>query len=166
MIELNQKNALAIPRVEKVVLNVGMGKVIENAKLKDVIINIMTRISGQRPVATRAKKSISSFKIRQGMIIGAAVTLRGKRMYDFLNRLINVSLPRIRDFRGLDPKSVDQQGNFSIGIKEHTVFPEIKSDEVEIIHGLEIQVQTTAKTKQEGFALLKALGFPFNEGKE
>lgn len=164
--ELGVKNKYAVPRLEKAVINVGMGQIVSNPKLKDAVINTLTRISGQKPVLTRARKSISSFKIRKGMIIGAMVTLRGPRMYDFLDKLIHVSLPRIRDFRGINPKSVDAQGNLSLGIKEHTVFPEIRSDEVEALHGLEIQISTSAANQKAGLALLKALGFPIKSQSE
>lgn len=164
-VELGISNNLAVPRLQKVAVNVGIGKVLSDPKIKEVVANTLSRVTGQKPVFTRAKKSISSFKIRQGMIIGVMVTLRGQKMYDFLDKLINISLPRIRDFRGIDPKSVDQRGNLSIGIKEHTVFPEIRSDELEQLHGLEIQILTSAKDKAGGFALLKALGIPFSEQK-
>ena len=164
--ELGEDNYLTIPKMEKAVVNVGMGQVLTNSKVKDVVISTLTRICGQKPVLTRAKKSISAFKIRQGMIVGAQVTLRGQKMYDFIDKLINVSMPRVRDFRGIDPKSVDQLGNLSIGIKEHTVFPEIRSDEVELLHGLEIQILTTARSKKDGLALLVALGFPFKSPEE
>lgn len=158
---LDYKNSLAVPKLEKVVINVGTGQGLKDAKFNEVVANTLQRITGQRPVKTMAKKSISSFKVREGMVVGLMVTLRGKRMYDFVDKLINITLPRVRDFRGLEIKSVDGQGNLNIGFKEHLAFPEIKADEVEKIHGLEVAVITTAKTKKEGLELFKLLGFPF-----
>ncbi|MBU4332698.1 50S ribosomal protein L5 [Patescibacteria group bacterium] len=156
------KNNLAIPKLEKVVVNVGFNRDISGDKNKIATIeNNLARIVGQKPVRTKAKQAISAFKIRQGMVIGMMVTLRGKRMYDFVDKLINATIPCFRDFRGLSQQSVDKNGNLTIGIKEHLVFPEIKVDEVEFIHGLEVIIQTTAKTREEGYALLKGLGFPF-----
>jgi large subunit ribosomal protein L5 len=157
------KNNLAVPKLEKVVLNVGLGPGLKDAKFNEVVEDTLLRITGQKPIKTRAKKSISNFKIREGLVIGAKVTVRGKRMEDFVDKLINITLPRVRDFRGLDPKNVDGQGNLNLGFKEHIAFPEIKSDEVEKIHGLQITVVTTAKTREEGFELLKLLGFPFRD---
>ena len=157
------KNNLAIPRIEKVVINVGTGHGLKDAKFNDVVEYTLQRITGQKPVKTTAKKSISNFKIREGLVVGMMVTLRGKRRDDFIDKLINITLPRVRDFRGLSPKSVDPQGNLNIGFSEHIAFPEIKSDEVEKIHGLQVSVVTTAKTKEEGLELLKLLGFPFQE---
>lgn len=155
------KNSFAVPRLEKVVLNVGLGSGLKEKSYLELIENNLKRISGQKPVQNKARKSISGFKIREGMIVGASVVLRGKRMYDFIVRLVGATLPRVRDFRGLSVKSIDEQGNFSLGIKEYTVFPEIKMDEVERLHGLQISVSTTAKDKKEGLELLKLLGFPF-----
>lgn len=164
--ELGILNTLAVPRVTKVVLNVGLSKSLSDKRYVEIAEKTLTRITGQKPVLTKAKKSISNFKIREGMIVGAMVTLRGNRMYDFLSKLVNVALPRIRDFHGLDPmKGFDQHGNFSLGFKEHLVFPEISSDEVENIHGLEIAVSTTAKNRDEAFKLLTAFGFPFKKEK-
>lgn len=160
---LGRKNKLSLPRLEKVVINMGLGRAIREPKFIDVALSTLTRISGQKPVFTKAKKSISNFKIKKGMTVGAMVTLRGKRMYDFVEKLIRVTFPRVRDFRGIPTKTANEQGNLSIGFKEHLVFPEIKSDEVETIHGLEINIATTAKTKEEGIILLKLLGFPFQE---
>jgi len=157
------KNSLAVPKIIKVVVNIGCGRALKDPKFLEVAENTLKRISGQKSVKTKAKKSISAFKIRQSSIVGMVVTLRGKRMLDFVDKLINVTLPRVRDFRGLDQKSVDQQGNLTIGFSEHMAFPEIKSDEVEKIHGLEITVVTTAKTKEEGIELFKLLGFPIKE---
>jgi large subunit ribosomal protein L5 len=156
-------NDLMVPRVFKVTLNIGIGRSKEDPKVAETAENTLTRLTGQKPVFQLAKKSISAFKVREGMKVGLKVTLRGKRMWDFLEKLVNVSLPRVRDFRGLSPKSLDQNGNLNIGFKEHLVFPEIKSDEVEKIHGLEIAVTTTAKSYEQGFKLLKYLGFPFKE---
>ncbi|MBI5037259.1 MAG: 50S ribosomal protein L5 [Candidatus Kerfeldbacteria bacterium] len=156
-------NNLQVPRVTKVTLNSGTGKALVNEKLLEVVVNTLTRISGQRPIRTKARQSISAFKIREGLVVGVAVTLRGKRMYHFLEKLINIALPRVRDFQGIDPKSVDPSGNLTIGFKEHTVFPEIRSDEVESIHGLQVIITTSAKTKAEGLALLTAMGIPFKK---
>lgn len=157
------KNDLEVPRIEKVVLNVGLGKSLKDANFLDNVESTLMRITGQKPIKTKAKKSISNFKIRKGMVIGLKVTLRGQRMYDFLEKLVNVVLPRVRDFRGLTAKAIDQGGNLNIGIKEHLAFPEIKADEIEKLHGLEIAVVTTAKSREEGRALLVAFGFPFKE---
>ncbi len=161
--EFGYKNDLDVPKIEKVVLNVGLGKGLKDASYIENVEDTLTRITGQRPVKTKAKKSISNFKIREGMIIGMKVTLRGKRMYNFIEKLIKVTLPRIRDFRGLPLKSIDKEGNLNIGIKEHIAFPEIKADEIERLHGLEIAIVTTAETKKEGQALFEALGFPFKK---
>ncbi len=156
---LDIKNTLAIPRITKVVINVGVGK-----KEKDFISTVeanLARITGQKPVLTKAKKAISAFKTRQGMVIGVAVTLRGKRMYDFLEKLINISFPRVRDFRGISEKHLDNMGNLTVGFKENISFPEIRADEIENIHGLEISITTTAKSREAGLELFKLLGFPF-----
>lgn len=158
---LTLSNVFAVPKVTKVVINVGTSHGLKDAKWNEVVEQTLTRITGQKPVTTRAKKSISNFKIREGMVVGYVVTLRGKRMYDFIEKLVRVALPRIRDFRGLDPKGIDRRGNLTIGLKEHLVFPEIRSDEVEKIHGLEITLVTTAATRDAGLALFKAFGFPF-----
>ncbi len=155
------KNNLAVPRILKVVLNVGIGRAKDDPKVMEVAENTLIRISSQKPVAKRAKKSISAFKVRQGMPVGLMVTLRGQRMWDFLTKLVAIALPRVRDFRGLEPKSIDQQGSLNIGFQEHLVFPEIKSDEVEKIHGLEVAIATSAKSQKEGLELFKLLGFPF-----
>lgn len=156
-------NSLAIPRIEKVVVNVGTGTGLKDPKYNEVVESTLERITGQKPVKTAAKKSISNFKIRAGLVVGIMVTLRGKRMYDFLDKFLNITLPRVRDFRGIDPKSVDPQGNLNIGFKEHIAFPEIKSDEVEKIHGLQVSIVTTAKTRDEGIELLRLLGVPFSK---
>jgi len=155
------QNKMAVPAVEKIVLNVGAGKVLLDPKYLEIMENTLIRISGQKPVKTRAKKSIASFKIRQGMVVGFKVTLRGAKMWDFIEKLINITFPRVHDFRGLDRKSFDGRGNYSVGFKEYIAFPEIGADEVEKLHGLETVITTTAKTDAEGEALLVLLGFPF-----
>ncbi|MFA6553218.1 MAG: 50S ribosomal protein L5 [Patescibacteria group bacterium] len=157
------KNVMAVPRLTKVVLNSGVGKSLKDDKFIDAVVNTLTRISGQKPMLARAKKSISAFKIRQGMTVGVMVTLRGNRMYDFVDKLMNVALARVRDFQGVNPKGVDEHGNLTIGFKEHIVFPEIRSDEVERIHGLEVCLTTNAKSKEEGLELFTLLGFPFKK---
>ncbi len=157
------KNNMEAPKLVKVVINVGVGR---NAKEKDFIENVassLTRISGQKPILNKAKKAISAFKIRDGQIIGVSVALRKDRMYDFLEKLINITFPRVRDFRGISENHVDRNGNITIGFREHLSFPEIKADEVEKIHGLEVSLATTAKTKEEGLELFKLLGFPFKK---
>jgi len=163
---LDVKNINAVPKVTEIVINSSFGNGIKDSKLQEATVSTLTRISGQKPILTKAGKSISAFKIREGMAIGAMVTLRGKRMYEFLDKLINVALPRIRDFRGVSAKAFDKQGNYTLGFKEHLAFPEIASDEVERIHGLEINLITTAKDAKAGQALLSAMGFPFREGIE
>lgn len=155
------KNEMQTPRVTKVTINVGVGR---NAKEKayiDEVIKSVAKIAGQKPVETKAKKSIATFKVRQGMIVGVMTTLRGRRMYDFLEKLVNISFPRVRDFRGISQSQVDRTGNLSVGFREHVVFPEIRTDEADNIHGLEVCVATTAKTREEGLELLKLMGFPF-----
>jgi len=159
-------SVMQVPRLDKVVLNVGVGKSLKDAKHIEVVENTLIRISGQRPVKTLAKKAISNFKTRKGLVVGLKVTLRGEKMYSFVEKLIHSTFPRIRDFRGLDQKSVDKYGNLNLGFKEHIAFPEIKSDEVEKIHGLQVTVSTTAKNREEGLELFKALGFPFVNTKE
>lgn len=163
MKEFNLSNSFEVPRVKKIVINVGIGQSLKEKKLLDYIINTVTRISGQAPIKTYSKKAISGFGIREGQAVGLKVTLRGDRMYQFLDKLINVSLPRVRDFRGLSAKSFDDNGNYSIGLKEQIVFPEIRADEVDYIHGLEITINTSAKDKGSAHRLLKLLGFPFKE---
>ncbi len=152
---------MAVPTMEKIVLNIGFGKHLKDPKHQETALKTLERVTGQKPVQTKAKKSIAAFKLREGMVIGAKVTLRGERMWEFLDKLINVSLARVRDFHGIDPKSFGQSGTMTVGIKEHIVFPEIRSDEVENLHGLEISLVTSAKTRDEGQALLTGLGFPF-----
>ena len=155
------KNVMQVPKLEKVVLNMGLGEAIHNIKILDSAVEELKIISGQKPVITRAKKSIAAFKLRAGMPIGCMVTLRRKRMYDFFNRLVNVALPRVRDFRGVSGKALDRNGNYSMGIKEHIIFPEIDYDKIDRIKGLNITIVTSAKTDEEGKELLKLLGMPF-----
>jgi large subunit ribosomal protein L5 len=161
MKQFSYKNPMQVPRLEKVVINVGMGEAIQNAKLLEAAVNELTLITGQKPIVTRAKKSISGFKLRQGMAIGCKVTLRGGQMYEFLDRFFNVALPRIRDFKGVSPKSFDGRGNYSMGLKEQLLFPEIRYDDVVATHGMDITIATTARSNDEGKALLGLLGLPF-----
>jgi large subunit ribosomal protein L5 len=161
--EFNYTNPMAVPRVEKISLNVGMGEATQNAKLIDAAMTELTAIAGQKPVITKARKSIAAFKLRENMPIGCAVTLRGERMYEFLDRLVNVALPRVRDFRGVSSKSFDGRGNYTLGLKEQLIFPEIDYNKVDKVKGMNICITTTAKTDAEGLALLKHLGMPFNK---
>ena len=158
--QLGLKNVHQLPKVIKVTLNIGLGKAKDDAKLIELAESNLTRISGQKPVVTLAKKSISNFKVREGMKVGLVVTLRGKSMWSFLTKLVHIAIPRVRDFRGISPKSIDKQGNLTIGFKEHIVFSEIKSDEVEKVHGLEVSITTTAGSREVGEALFRLLGFP------
>lgn len=160
-VSLGKKNVHAVPRMEKITLNVGLGAGIKDSQFQETVLSTLQRISGQKPVFTKARKSIASFKIRQGMPIGVKVTLRGPRMYDFVEKLVAVTFPRVRDFRGIERTNVDQGGNFNYGFKEHMAFPEISTDEVDRIHGLQVTITTSAKTHEEGVALFEALGFPF-----
>ncbi len=155
------KNIMQVPKIEKIIINVGVGEAIQNPKAMDGAVNDLMAISGQKPVITKAKKSIAGFKLREGMPIGCKVTLRGERMYDFLYRLINIVLPRVRDFRGVSPQAFDGRGNYSLGIKEQTIFPEIDYDKIDKIRGLEVVIVTTAKTDEEARELLKSMGMPF-----
>jgi large subunit ribosomal protein L5 len=157
------KNNLMAPKIKKVVLNVGVGRQAKEQAFVDAVFKNLQKISGQKPIFTKAKKAISAFKSREGMVIGVAVTLRGKRMYDFLNKLINSSFPRVRDFRGISDKQIDRNGNLTIGFKEHMAFPEIKAEEADVIHGLEVCIATSAKTRDEGLELFRLLGFPFKK---
>jgi large subunit ribosomal protein L5 len=157
------KNNFQVPRLNKVVINVGFGRNLKDNSFIESVTKTLTKISGQKPILTKAKKSISAFKIREGMVIGAAVTLRGDRMYDFMDKLINVTFPRVRDFRGIKKDCLDRNGNLTVGFKENIAFPEIKMEEVENIHGMEVCVATSAKSKEEGYELFKLLGFPFKE---
>jgi large subunit ribosomal protein L5 len=155
------KNIMEVPKLKKIVLNMGLGEAIHNIKILEAAVDELTMIAGQKPVITRAKKSIAAFKLRAGMPIGCMVTLRRRRMYDFLAKLINVALPRVRDFRGISGKAMDRHGNYSLGIKEHIIFPEVDYDKIDKIKGMNITVVTTARTDEEGKELLKLLGMPF-----
>jgi large subunit ribosomal protein L5 len=159
--EFGINNPMAIPRVQKVVLNMGMGEAIANAKILDTAADELRAISGQKPVITKAKKSIASFKLRQGMPIGVTVTLRGDRMYEFLDRLVSIALPRVRDFRGVSPKAFDGRGNYTIGVREQLIFPEIDFNKVDKLRGMNISIITTARNDEQARALLKGLGMPF-----
>lgn len=161
MSQFGYKNRLEVPRLEKIVINMGVGEAAQDSKKINAAVDEVTRITGQRPVVTRAKKSIAGFKLREGMPIGVKVTLRRDRMFEFLDRLVNIALPRVRDFRGLNPKSFDGRGNFSMGVKEQIVFPEIDYDKVDSVRGMDIIVVTTAKTDDEARELLKRFQFPF-----
>lgn len=159
--EFAYRNVHEIPRVERIVVNVGISAGRRDPQYLETVQNTLRRITGQKPVLTRAHRSIAAFKIRAGMIVGAKVTLRGTRMEDFLDKLISITLPRVRDFQGVSPASFGRSGTLTVGFSEHTVFPEIRSDEVEHLHGLEVSIVTTARTPKEGQVLLKTLGFPF-----
>jgi large subunit ribosomal protein L5 len=159
--EFGYENVMQIPRLEKVVVNIGLGEAIANAKALDAAVGDLTTITGQKPIVTRAKRSIAQFRLRTGMPIGAKVTLRGQRMYDFLERTMALALPRIRDFRGIPTRSFDGRGNFSLGLREQLVYPEIDYDKIDRLRGLEISIVTTAKTDEEGRKLLELLGMPF-----
>jgi len=157
------KNRMAVPRLKLVSVNVGMStNLLKDPKIPETVETTLTRITGQKPVKTLAKKSIASFKVRQGQNIGMKVTLRGARMWHFLEKLVHVTLPRVRDFRGISPKLVDKQGNLSMGFKEYIAFPEIRPDEIEKLHGVQVTVNSTAKSREEGLELFRLLGFPFN----
>ncbi len=159
--EFGYKNPMQLPRLDKVVINMGVGESVNDSKKAQVAANDLALIAGQKPVVTRARKSIATFKLREEMPIGAKVTLRKGRMYEFVDRLVNIALPRVRDFRGLNPKSFDGRGNFAMGIKEHIIFPEIDYDKIDTVWGMDIIVCTTAQTDDEARALLKAFNFPF-----
>ena len=159
--EFAYKNDMQIPKMVKIVLNMGVGEASHNSKLAESIVNQLTKIAGQKALSTKAKKSIASYKLREGMPVGAMVTLRGDRMYDFFQKLVCVVLPRIRDFRGVSPKSFDGRGNYTFGLKEQSLFPEIHYDEVDIVKGMNVSIITTATTDDEARALLKHLGMPF-----
>jgi large subunit ribosomal protein L5 len=161
--EFSFTNPMQVPRIEKIVLNIGLGEALSNAKSLEAAIGDLTTIAGQRPVTTRARKSIANFRLRQGQAIGAMVTLRGERMYEFLDRLISLALPRIRDFRGVSRRSFDGRGNYSIGLREQLAFPEIDYDRVDKLRGLEVAIVTTARNDNEGYALLKQFGMPFRD---
>lgn len=159
--DLGHENVMQVPRLTKIVVNMGLGDAVQNPKLIESGVSDITQITGQKPVVTRAHKSIANFKLREGVPIGCAVTLRGERMYEFFDRLVNVALPRVRDFRGVSADSFDGRGNYSLGIREHTIFPEINVDKVDQVKGFTISMITSAKTDVEGRALLRALGMPF-----
>ena len=163
MKHFNYKNVMAVPKLEKIVINMGLGEAIANAKILDVAVDELGRIAGQRPVITRAKKSIANFKLRQHMPIGAAVTLRGERMFEFLDRLVSIVLPRVRDFRGVSTKSFDGRGNYTLGLRDQLIFPEIPYEKVDKIRGMNVTVVTTARTDDEARELLKQLGMPFRQ---
>ncbi len=163
--EFSYSNDMQIPKMSKIVLNMGVGEASHNSKLAETIVNQLTKIAGQKALSTKAKKSIASYKLREGMPVGAMVTLRGERMYDFFQKLTCVVLPRIRDFRGVSPKSFDGRGNYTFGLKEQSLFPEIHYDEVDIVKGMNVSIITTAQTDDEARALLKHLGMPFKASK-
>jgi large subunit ribosomal protein L5 len=161
MKRFNYRNRMEVPRLEKIVINMGLGEAIQNIKILDSAVQELSLITGQKPVVTKAKKSIAQFKLRTGMPIGCMVTLRKERMYEFFNRLVNVALPRVRDFKGLSGKSFDGRGNYALGIREQLIFPEIHYDKIDKVKGMNIVIVTTAKTDEEGKELLKLLGMPF-----
>ncbi|MDH5299020.1 MAG: 50S ribosomal protein L5 [Desulfobulbaceae bacterium] len=163
MKEFGYKNIMEVPKLVKISLNMGLGEAVQNSKIVETASQEMTMLAGQKAVVTKAKKSIAGFKLREGMPIGCRVTLRQDRMFDFLSKLIHVSLPRVRDFRGISPKGFDGRGNFSMGVKEHIIFPEIDYDKIDKIKGLNITITTTAKSDEEGRFLLRALGMPFRK---
>ncbi|MEW6540925.1 MAG: 50S ribosomal protein L5 [Bacillota bacterium] len=160
MDKFKYRNVMEVPRLEKVVINIGMGEAIQNAKAIDAAIQDLRTITGQQPVVTRAKKSVAAFKVREGMRIGLKVTLRGGRMYDFVDRLINVALPRVRDFRGISPKAFDGRGNYTLGLKEQLIFPEIDYDKIDKVRGMDITFVTSAKNDEEAREFLKLIGMP------
>src|SRR3989454_2087513 len=161
--EFGYKNVMAVPRLDKISVNIGLGEATQNAKLMDGAVNELGQIAGQKPIVTKAKKSIAAFKLREGMPIGCAVTLRGDRMYEFFDRLVNVALPRVRDFRGVSSKSFDGRGNYTLGIRDQLIFPEIDYAKVEKTKGMNVSITTTARTDAEGLALLKNMGMPFRQ---
>jgi len=161
--EFDYNNPMQVPSVHKVVVNIGMGEAIQNAKAMDAAVSDLASITGQRPVITRAKRSVAAFKLREGMQIGCMVTLRGDRMYYFLDKLINVALPRLRDFQGISPEAFDGRGNYTLGLREQLVFPEIDYDKVDKVRGMEVSIVTTARTDEEGRRLLRLMGMPFKK---
>lgn len=163
MSKFNYKSIMEVPKIEKVVINMGIGDAVQNAKALDVAVEELATITGQKPVVTRAKKSIAGFRLREGMPIGAKVTLRGERMYEFLDKLVSVSLPRVRDFRGVSKKAFDGRGNYTLGVKEQLIFPEIDYDKVSKVRGMDIVIVTTAKTDEEARELLTQIGMPFQK---
>ena len=160
---LNLENINEVPRLKKVVINVGVGEALDNAKALDAVVGDISTITGQKPVITKARKSIANFKLREGRAIGVRVTLRGERMWSFMDRLMNVALPRVRDFRGISPNSFDGRGNYTLGLREQLVFPEIEYDKIDKLRGLEVSIVTTARTDEEGRQLLQLMGMPFKK---
>lgn len=163
MNKFNYSSVMEVPKIEKVIINIGLGEAIQNPKLLDEAMAELTQIAGQKPVVTRARKSIANFKLREGMPIGCKVTLRADKMYEFLDKLMNISLPRVRDFRGVSKTAFDGRGNYTLGIKEQIIFPEINFDKVNKVRGMDIVIVTTAKTNEEGYALLEEMGMPFTK---
>jgi len=161
MKEFGFKNIMQVPKLERIVVNMGLGEAVQNAKLIETAVEELTAITGRKPIVTRAKKSIATFKLREGMPIGVMVTLRGEQMYDFFDRLVSIALPRTRDFKGISPKAFDGRGNYTLGIREQIVFPEINYDRIDRIKGMNVTFVTTAKTDEQGRALLKSFGMPF-----
>jgi large subunit ribosomal protein L5 len=161
--EFGYKNPMAVPKIEKITINIGLGEATQNAKLMDGAVTELTQIAGQKPVITKATKSIAQFKLREGQAIGTMVTLRGDRMYEFLDRLVNVALPRVRDFRGVSSKSFDGRGNYTLGIKDQLIFPEIDYSKVDKTKGMNISITTSARTDAEGLSLLRSMGMPFRQ---
>jgi len=161
--DLKIENAMQVPRISKITVNMGVGEAVADRKVMDAAVTDLTKITGQKPLVTKSRKAIASFKLRAGLAVGAKVTLRGARMYEFLDRLINIAMPRIRDFRGVSPRSFDGQGNYSLGVKEQIIFPEIQYDQVDQIRGMDITITTTAVDNRHGRALLEAFNFPFRK---
>jgi large subunit ribosomal protein L5 len=161
--DLKIENAMQVPRITKITINMGVGEAVADRKVMDAAVTDLTKIAGQKPLVTKSRKAIASFKLRAGLAVGAKVTLRGARMYEFLDRLINIAMPRIRDFRGVSPRSFDGQGNYSMGVKEQIIFPEIQYDQVDQIRGMDITITTTAVDNRHGRALLEAFNFPFRK---
>ena len=161
--ELKVDNVMQVPKITKITINMGVGEAVADRKVMDAAVADLTKITGQKPLVTKARKAIASFKLRQGLAVGAKVTLRGPRMYEFLDRLISIAMPRIRDFRGVSPRGFDGQGNYSMGVKEQIIFPEIQYDQIDQIRGMDITITTTAKDNQQGRALLEAFSFPFRK---
>jgi large subunit ribosomal protein L5 len=161
--ELKIENAMQVPRITKITINMGVGEAVADRKVMDAAVTDLTKIAGQKPLVTKSRKAIASFKLRAGLAVGAKVTLRGARMYEFLDRLINIAMPRIRDFRGVSPRSFDGQGNYSMGVKEQIIFPEIQYDQIDQIRGMDITITTTASDNKQGRALLEAFNFPFRK---
>ena len=161
--ELKIENAMQVPRITKITINMGVGEAVADRKVMDAAVTDLTKIAGQKPLVTKSRKAIASFKLRAGLAVGAKVTLRGARMYEFLDRLINIAMPRIRDFRGVSARSFDGQGNYSMGVKEQIIFPEIQYDQIDSIRGMDITITTTASDNKQGRALLEAFNFPFRK---